>query len=283
MLTRSVRALLASALVAVSPWAVAQGDKPIQDNSFLLEEAYNQEPGVIQHISLFQYVSVFARATDGTVWTYAFTEEWPVFSQTHQASVTLQGLRAESLDGTRTTGFGDVLLNYRWQAVGSGETPVAVAPRLSAILPTGDWKQGFGLGGPGVQVNLPISAMLGERLVGHFNLGSTWIPSARAPAGDGPVVGLNLGQGLIWLAHRNVNLMLEAAFSTTELHVTGPNARVETFFLSPGIRGALNFSSGLQVVGGVAMPIGFGPSTGSKAILGYLSFEHPITKTASPE
>ena len=24
---------------------------PIQDNSFLLEEAYNQDPGVVQHIS----------------------------------------------------------------------------------------------------------------------------------------------------------------------------------------------------------------------------------------
>jgi hypothetical protein len=31
----------------------AQGTPPIQDNSFLIEEAYNQEPGVVQHISVF--------------------------------------------------------------------------------------------------------------------------------------------------------------------------------------------------------------------------------------
>ncbi len=33
---------------------VEQESAPIQDNSFLLEEAYNQEDGVIQHISYFR-------------------------------------------------------------------------------------------------------------------------------------------------------------------------------------------------------------------------------------
>ena len=42
--------------------------KKIQDNSFLIEEAYNQEPGVIQHIQTFQYMK------DGT-WGYTFTQE----------------------------------------------------------------------------------------------------------------------------------------------------------------------------------------------------------------
>jgi hypothetical protein len=29
---------------------------PIQDNSFLAEEAYNQEPGVVQHIQTFTHL-----------------------------------------------------------------------------------------------------------------------------------------------------------------------------------------------------------------------------------
>lgn len=32
----------------------AEGAGKIQDNSFLIEEAYNQEDGVVQHISAFQ-------------------------------------------------------------------------------------------------------------------------------------------------------------------------------------------------------------------------------------
>jgi hypothetical protein len=273
MLRRSVRALLAAALAASASIALAGGDKPIQDNSFLLEEAYNQEPGVIQHISLFTR----ERATGA--WAFSFTEEWPAHGQAHQASVTVQVLRA-ALEGGHETGFGDVLLNYRWQAIGSGDTPVAVAPRVSAVLPTGDWRRSLGTGGVGAQVNLPVSAMLGERFAGHFNLGGTWIPAARTSDGGGTSLAVNLAQGIIWLAHPNVNLMLEAAYTTIEIDRPGPAARVETFFVSPGVRAALNFEFGLQIVGGLAMPFGFGPSAGTRAVLAYVSFEHPNTKEA---
>ena len=33
---------------------------------------------------------------------------------------------------------------------------------------------------------------------------------------------------------------------------------------------------GLQIVPGIAMPIGVGPSAGEKSVLIYLSFEHPF-------
>ena len=58
---------------------------PIQDNSFLVEEAYNQEAGVVQHIS------TFTRYQETKDWIYTFTQEWPVFSQKHQFSFTLPG------------------------------------------------------------------------------------------------------------------------------------------------------------------------------------------------
>ena len=55
---------------------VAQEPPPIQDNSFLLEEAYNQEAGVVQHISAFQRMR-------GGEWIATFTQEWPAPGQTH--------------------------------------------------------------------------------------------------------------------------------------------------------------------------------------------------------
>jgi len=52
--------------------ATSGGARPIEDNSFLIEEAYNQEAGVVQHISTF----ALQRGT--RAWVYAFTQEWPL-------------------------------------------------------------------------------------------------------------------------------------------------------------------------------------------------------------
>ncbi len=79
----------AALVVALGPVAAAaqEGVEPekIRDNLFLLEEAYNQEPGVIQHIQSYR------RGNDG--WSYSFTEEMPVPKERHQLSVTLPALR----------------------------------------------------------------------------------------------------------------------------------------------------------------------------------------------
>jgi hypothetical protein len=42
------------------------------------------------------------------------------------------------------------------------------------------------------------------------------------------------------------------------------------------VRFAINRPSGLQIVPGIAYTIGVGPSSGSRAIFLYLSFEHPL-------
>jgi hypothetical protein len=271
-----VKRVLAAALFAglsVMPFAALAGDGPIQDNSFLLEEAYNQEPGVIQHISFFQ------RDRASGDWVYAYTEEWPALGQDHQLSVTLPVQRSNSL-AERKVGMGDVALNYRWQAIGNGEEAVAVSPRLSVLLPTGDWKRGFGSGKPGAQVNLPISSMLGKYFVTHTNVGTTWIPSARTVAGTGDSIAMNLGQSLIWLVHSNVNLMFEAAYTFGELALPAGTQTQQSLFLSPGVRGAIDLPVwlGVQVVPGFAVPIGVGPSSGERGMIAYLSFEHAITR-----
>src|SRR5690349_1833155 len=80
----------------------------IRDNSFFIEEAYNQDPGVVQHI--FNAVYGFTRASRGDEHKldFAFTQEWPLFSQTHQLSYTL--LESYSKTGRQEeSGFGDML------------------------------------------------------------------------------------------------------------------------------------------------------------------------------
>ena len=56
---------------------------------------------------------------------------------------------------------------------------VAVSPRLTLLLPTGNERRGLGSGGTGVQVMLPVSTVLTPTLVAHWNLGATTIPSKR--------------------------------------------------------------------------------------------------------
>jgi hypothetical protein len=261
--------LLAATVLAVAvPVPAAAGAGPIQDNSFLIEEAYNQEPGVIQHISTFD-------RGNGGDWIYTFTDEWPVLGQTHQASVTFQYLHLEP----SAQGVGDLFLNYRWQAVGSGDTPVAFAPRLSLLLPTGDGSRGLGAGGVGFQVNLPLSAVLSDRFVTHANLGGTYVPSTDA-AGGGRVAlsAFNVGQSFIWLAHHNFNFMAEALYTTQWLG----SERSDFITLNPGARAAIDFASGLQIVPGVAVPITLGTGQPEAGIFLYLSFEHPF-RLAGPQ
>jgi hypothetical protein len=262
-------------LVCLAPFAARGGDGPIQDNSFLIEEAYNQEAGVIQHIS------AFSRSTRTGAWTYSFTEEWPVLGQTHQASVTFSyaGLGRSGPDGV-----GDLALNYRWQAVGSGEAPVALAPRLTLIVPTGDASRGLGAGGAGVQVNAPLSVVLSPSFVAHTNVGGTYVPDARAASGgSGAMTTVAVGQSFVWLAHERLNLLVEALYSTTEIAARAGVERTESLTVNPGVRAAFDLAGGLQIVPGIAFPVGVGPSRGEKGVFLYLSFEHPFRGAGAPD
>lgn len=69
--------------------------------------------------------------------------------------------------------------------------------------------------------------------------------------------------------------MLELAWDREDaVDVPGDADRDESLLLSPGIRYALNFESGLQIVPGVAVPIGLGPSRGGHSLFLYLSVEY---------
>ena len=247
-----------------------QKPSSIQDNSFLIEEAYNQEDGVVQHIS------TFTRLWPSGDWIYTFTEEFPVRGQRHQLSYTLPVMNSGGTPGL-TAGIGDLALNYRLQMVGSGTTRIAFAPRFTLIAPTGSVRMARGMGGYGFQTNLPLSVVLSKHFVTHWNAGATIIPRAKDALGaKARVTGFNLGQSVIWQVHPRFNVLLETLWTRTE-RVVGPNntQHDDALFVSPGVRWAYNFENGLQIVPGIAMPIGAGPSVGDKGVLLYLSFEHP--------
>jgi hypothetical protein len=274
MPSRVIALVAAIASLAVPSFSRAgASDSPIQDNSFLIEEAYNQEPGVIQHISNFQ------RSLQTPGWAFNFTEEWPVGGQTHQASITFALARTP---GEAVSDIGDIAVNYRWQTLGDGESQVALAPRLTLLLPTGDAARGLGTGGAGLQVNVPVSIVLAKPLVTHLNVGGTYVPSARVGASENaPLTSFAVGQSLVWLAHQRLNFIVEALYTRTDLSARAGVQRTESLTLNPGLRAAFNFASGLQIVPGMSFPVGLGPSRGENGIFFYLSFEHPF-RVAGP-
>ncbi|MEO8053824.1 MAG: transporter [Acidobacteriota bacterium] len=252
--------------------ALAQSPPPpIQDNSFLVEEAYNQERGVVQTVFTFQ------RVNGSPAYVSTLTQEWPAPGQNHQISLTLPLQGAPSQAGV-AQGFGDAALNYRFQLVGDGKSPVAFSPRLTLLAPTGNADRALGAGGVGAQANLPLSVVLSPALVSHTNLGATHYFSARTAAGESaPLTSWNAGQSLVWLARPDFNVLLEAVLARNEVFADeGGTTHTTEAWVSPGVRFAVNLPGQIQIVPGVAVPIGVGPSRGKTGLFLYLSVELPF-------
>lgn len=90
---------LAALLCAASASAEEiEAVRHIADNSFLVEEAHDQEDGVVHNAAMF----VRDRLTGD--WTATLTQEWPVVNEDHQFSYTLA--LSQVTAGKASTGFG---------------------------------------------------------------------------------------------------------------------------------------------------------------------------------
>jgi hypothetical protein len=241
----------------------------IEDNSMFIEEAYNQEDRVVQHISNLVFLP---NLKDN--FYYAFTQEWPAFGLKHQLSYSLQ---YNSINRGNTTGIGDIFLNYRYQ-LSYKPSFVACSPRLSLIIPTGNQRKGLGTGSWGLQFNLPVSKRWTNQFINHLNLGTTYLFRVKQDeiGFNKPLLNYFAGISSIWLVTERFNLMLECVSNLSSN--PGLNNKVsysnETI-LAPALRFAIDIKN-LQIVPGISIP--FTLSKGSKTEVGaffYLSFEHP--------
>jgi hypothetical protein len=250
----------------------------IEDNSFLIEEAYNQEPGVVQHI----FTALYTKDSGHHGWAFSFTQEWPVFGQDHQFSYTIPSSHLVD-SGDRQYGVGDVLLNYRYQALDEGPGKPAFAPRFSLIIPSGNRDKGTGNGVVGYQWALPFSKKVTSRLALHANFGLTYLPHVRSPMNNGQLsprlslVSYYVGGSAIYAVLPRLHLMLEW-LNNFEQSINGAGRRELSFqpILSPGIRAAVVNEEKLQVVVGAGLPIGLNRQADNFGALLYLSIEHDL-------
>jgi hypothetical protein len=267
----------------------------IKDNSFLVEEAFNQEPGIVQHIF------GFTRARDS--WQLTFTQEYPAPGETHQLSYSLA---YGALDGEH--GFGDTLINYRRQVLEEGPGRPAFAPRVSLVLPTGRTElqdlqgpqtlPGFGFGSVGLQVNLPLSKQEGYWYF-HGNGGFTWLPNADSPRlidfdpssgrrvarGRPEKVALfspHFGASGIYRLRAMLNLMIESTLDFVQAPVAPRRTeRNAVVVLSPGARGGWNRGE-WQIILGAAVPTSWTSGAADHALFGYFSIEGPFKGLPKP-
>jgi DtxR family Mn-dependent transcriptional regulator len=264
-LAQLIGLVLAGAGAAAGQVATSEPPAPfeIMDNSFLVEEAFNQEPGV------FQNILTVSNSRSG--WALGFTQEWPLSSLRHQVSFTVP---FSGVAGTRSVG--DIQLNYRYQATLEAPGRPAFSPRLTVILPSGE------PGHSGWQVNLPLSKQMGDFYV-HANGGATWFPNALGPPAPG---GGGRSEAALFTPHASASViyrvrpmfnvlvegLVESMEELTDSHAT---SRAGAFTLSPGARGGWNFGDH-QMILGVAVPLTWTGGATETAVFGYLSYELPF-------
>jgi len=240
----------------------------IEDNSMFIEEAYNQENRVVQHISTLVFQPNFKEK-----FYYAFTQEWPAFGLKHQLSYTLQ---YNSFRYDNAQGFGDILLNYRYQ-LSYKQNFITCSPRISLVVPTGDRSREMGNGSWGLQFNLPLSKRWSNSFINHVNVGSTYLFNVKKKdiGFQEPLVSYFAGISSIWLVSEKFNLILEylntySANPDLNQKVSYTNESV----LAPACRFAIDINN-LQIVPGFSLPVTI--SNNTKPEIGaffYLSFEH---------
>lgn len=252
--------LLARAAAAQTP-----GPEPfaITDNSFLVEEAFNQERGV------FQNIFTWTQSSSGS-WAAAFTQEWPVPAMRHQLSYTVP--------------FGEfdpdfhwsaIVLNYRYQVLEEGPGRPAFSPRVSAIVRTGSFDDESNRSG--VQVNLPFSKQQGD-LYFHWNAGFTWLAEVPDGASTTSLFSPQVAGSVIWRLRQMLNPMLEGvAMWQDDVDGVGGTIRNYALTVSPGLRGGWNFGD-KQMVIGAAVPVTFSDQETTAALLMYFSYELPFRK-----
>jgi DtxR family Mn-dependent transcriptional regulator len=283
VLVQAVRVMVLALLLGASASAQSPASQPapagsarpfeITDNSFLVEEAFNQEAGIFQNI--------FGAVRIGGGWGASFTQEWPISTQKHQFSYTVPFGGADGVSG-----IGDLLLNYRFQLWTEEAGRPAFSPRISLILPTGDESKGLGNGAVGFQANLPFSKQHGDMYF-HWNAGVTLLPGVNGnpqnhptlvPVDDVTLTSPFLAASAIWRMRPMFNVMVESVLEWPhELVAPGAAARITAFTLSPGARGGWDIGD-QQVIVGAAVPVTWTSGTADAGIFFYFSYELPFKR-----
>lgn len=235
------------------------GQPNIEDNSMFIEEAFNQERAVIQHISNL--------IIDQGNLTYTFTQEIPIPDERQQLSFTFgyNSFNDRPLNAPTNGGTGDLYLNYRYMLMDKRDWAILI-PRISLIVPLGDSKYGYGTGAWGAQTNLALTKRLNKRITSHWNAGLTThikedyfaiVNNELELVKQKTHTSYNLGSSLIYLFSDSFNFMCEYVSGFNRgFDENGASIKTHDLVLNPGFRFAFSIGN-TQVVPGFGVPLNF--------------------------
>ena len=251
----------------------------LDDNSFLVEEAYNQDRGEVQHT----LNAVYSNDSKRRGWSFNFEQEWWLFTEDHQIAFSIPFFHLRE-EGEKPRGVGDIQVQYRYQLTEENPNLPAVAPGFSLILPSGSRDKGTGNGVVGYEWSIAASKKVASRLAFHANLGLTYLPKVRVPLDDlhrlspkRSLLSCDVGASLVFALSSDVHMLLEwAGEFEEEINDKGRRERDFKAVLSPGIRAAVINNEDLQTVVGLGIPIGVTAPAENYGVFLYFSVEHKL-------
>jgi len=250
----------------------------IEDNSFLIEEAFNQSAGVLQHIFTVGINDFHSKAI-----TCSFTQEIPLTDGGHQLSYSLNYMSWHGADNVSSSvsGLSDIYLSYRPLIFGPTRWAMVI-PRFTLILPTGKASDGLGGGAFGFQFNLAVTKRFSRKVITHGNVGSTTffkydrydrISGEQVLMYERNLTNQNLGVSLVWCVLPGVNVLLEGVSNhNSSIRIDGKIEHEWEHIFNPGIRFSL-YAKQMQIVPGISCPLDAANFYAPKGIFFYLSFE----------
>lgn len=244
----------------------------LQSNGLLVETAYHQESGELQH-------TFSMSRTNRRSWSSVFTEEIPLGSDKHQLSFSLPAQLVKN-DSESFRGVGDAKFEYSYFLYGNNSSKVTFAPGFGVSVPTGSVRKELGAGAPGVSAKLPVSVMLGKQFASNSTFEMSYTRRAKNDEGErANLVGYEFGQSFVWFAKPKLNFLVEAVWERSP-EIIGDDRRKyeQELYLNPGVRWAHTFKNGLMIIPSVGVPIGIGASRGERGIFLSVAFEHSFKK-----
>ena len=238
----------------------------IEDNSFLLEEAYNQTWGAYQFIQTYQ---TFERSD---TYAYSFQNEIPITDKVHQFSYVIPYQRAE---GIEHGAVGDITLNYRWQPL--NKDGFLLADRFGLIVPTGRVDKGAGAGVYGFEFMQAATLTVSDYWMSHWNFGFSVLPNAKTESitKRRTLTSFKTGASVIYSLKDNMDFVLEGLLESAQgLAEDGTKVNETAFTFNPGLRYAIDYEwNEMQMVPGISFPVELLNTPHEHGILFYLSLE----------
>ncbi len=258
---------------------LSHGEAVLEDNSFVVDEAFNQGKGSVQYMACYQH----NRWKDADP-VLSFCQELPLRSSRHQLGYSLAyvfhtGLQSNSLK----PGPGDASVHYSYWLKNTSSR-VMVVPKLIAWLPIGKAIHSNGSGGWGGKLSLAMTTKLSGKWVVHTNVLASRIWGSRhyfqygnATVAAGSVEfakrnlnSLGVGFSVNYLLHPRFHFVLEKMLTSEEFAkddsadmladndtnrpASATVARRTRMLLIPGFRWAIN-GKDWQLVPAVGCPL----------------------------